>query len=254
MKKITKEFLLVNFITMLRVIGAILLIPISINHGFFALAVVIILFVSTDWIDGLLARKLNTSTFFGAIFDSISDKVFSFVILSILALKYHPMIIALILELMILLTNSNAAAKGNNTHSTILGKVKTFFVATSVILSYILLDYFTALKYISFLPNLLQKDIDSCLLALSMVAIVSEAMTLINYLYINHENTKNNKIYQDKLKDVTGIIEYIKFRIKLVKNIKKNFKNKNELYEYLFSPEYYKKYKNEPIYNMGSKA
>ena len=66
----------VNLITMLRVIGTILLIPIYHVYGSLTTGIFSLICNLTDILDGTLARKWKVSTFFGSLFDSASDKIF----------------------------------------------------------------------------------------------------------------------------------------------------------------------------------
>ena len=254
MKSNTKKFILVNSITALRFLGSLLLIPLYLKYGPIFLAIYIILFFSTDWIDGLLARTFKISTFFGAIFDSISDKLFDIIILLILISISKIMIIPLVLELSIFFVNTNSALKGNMTESTKIGKAKTFIVALCIILILFLKDYSKTQELFTILPNINANEIVLYQNVLSIIALFTELITLIEYIILDYQKTKANKRYQEKIKNVKSIKDYFNIRKELINGINNNFKSKEEIKEYLFSPEYYQKYKKTPLNTLGTNA
>ena len=74
------KFIIVNLITLTRVIGSIIM-PISYfknGIGAFALFVCIIFF--TDFLDGKLSRAWKVESFLGSLLDTVGDKLFAFVI------------------------------------------------------------------------------------------------------------------------------------------------------------------------------
>ena len=73
-----KKFMLifVNLLTTIRIIGVFMIVPIFFKYGGIYAALVSIACYLTDSIDGFLARNLNASTFFGSLFDALSDKAF----------------------------------------------------------------------------------------------------------------------------------------------------------------------------------
>ena len=112
-----KSVVLVNLITMVRVIGAFLLIPIYFAFGSFWLGIAVLLFISTDSIDGFLARSLHASTFFGAAFDALSDKLFNIIVLSIVSFIEPIMFYVLLCEIGILLVSFHSTFKGNKIYA-----------------------------------------------------------------------------------------------------------------------------------------
>ncbi|MEG1506952.1 MAG: CDP-alcohol phosphatidyltransferase family protein, partial [Bacilli bacterium] len=60
-----RKLIIVNFFTALRAAGILALVPVFINMGGVAAAVLATTCYLTDFIDGFLARKLHASTFFG---------------------------------------------------------------------------------------------------------------------------------------------------------------------------------------------
>ena len=74
-----KKFMLifVNLLTMVRIIGVFMMIPVYFNYGGLYAAILSICCYLTDCIDGFLARKFHVATFFGSMFDGVADKLFS---------------------------------------------------------------------------------------------------------------------------------------------------------------------------------
>ena len=65
------NFLITNFVTLLRVIGIFALIPVFKIYGGLATFMLSASCFLTDCIDGLMARGLKSSTFFGSLFDGL---------------------------------------------------------------------------------------------------------------------------------------------------------------------------------------
>ena len=219
-----KRFLLVNFITFLRVIGALLLFPIYLKYNFFGLAICALIFYLTDSVDGFLARTLHASTFFGAVFDAISDKLFN-VILLIILISVNPfMAIILFLELCILGVAFHSTIKGNESKTSILGKIKMIVLAITITLMLFLYSYDTLIV----MYNLPKMNTDIIIYTLSIIAIVIETITFLDYLKIDLVNTKNNKIVKDTV-------------------FNSGLKNRNELRYMLFNHDFYMKNKDTAL-------
>jgi len=138
MKKVVKIF--VNLLTISRIIFSIFLIFNfqKISETLF-LILVILLFL-TDHIDGILARKFKVQTLFGAIMDTVADKVLSITLIipfiNISNIENLGFLL-LIGEILILLTNTIATFLHKKTTVTFLGKAKMWFLASSIIIGYI---------------------------------------------------------------------------------------------------------------------
>lgn len=114
----------------------------------------------TDSFDGWYARKYNAESEFGALLDAICDKLFVVTLAFPLAFVYPRwIVIILVLELIISIINAVAQLKGFKPKSSIIGKIKTAVLDSSVALCY--LDFFvTVPKFIlditSISTNILQ--------------------------------------------------------------------------------------------------
>lgn len=127
---------LVNLITFIRSLGSIAIVPIYLTGGSLAAGLATIGFFATDFIDGLLARKLHVQSFFGSLLDGLSDKAFGIVCLLLLS-TVNPIFLGVIaVELGILAVNYKSIERGNNAKSSIAGKVKTAFLAASIVGSF----------------------------------------------------------------------------------------------------------------------
>ena len=220
-----KSILLVNFITAIRVVGAFLLIPIYLSFGSFWLGIAVLLFISTDSIDGILARLLHASTFFGAAFDALSDKLFNIIVLSIVSFIEPLMFYVLLCEIGILLVSFHSTFKGNKAKTAILGKIKMFILSLSIISILLLSDYPKMMDMFNFSMI----DYKIIINILAIINVVIDAGTFILYLLLDIVRTINNK----------DVKETTIFSSKL--------KSKKEFKEMLFSNEFYQKNKDVPI-------
>ena len=219
-----RNLIIVNLITLIRVIGAFFLIPIYLNFGFFGLGIAVLIFVSTDSIDGFLARTLKVSTFFGAIFDAVSDKLFNVIVLSILITKIPIMALSLIFEIGILIISFHGAFKGNNAKTSTLGKIKMVIISISIVAMIFLLDYSKLIELFNF-PN-----IDNMLIVniLSIIIVIIDCINFIDYLRLDIIKTSKNT----KVKKTVFDQDHI---------------NMKEFLEIIFSPKTYEENKNVPI-------
>ncbi len=219
-----KSIVLVNLITAIRVVGAFLLIPIYLSFGSFWLGIAVLLFISTDSIDGFLARTLHASTFFGAAFDALSDKLFNIIVLSIVSFVEPLMFYVLLCEIGILLVSFHSTFKGNKAKTAILGKIKMFILSVSIILVLLLNDYPKMVEMFNFSMI----DYKGIINVLAIINVVIDTVTFVLYLLLDIVRTINNK-------DVKETI----FKSKL--------KSKKEIKEMLFSNDFYQKNKDIPI-------
>ena len=124
-KKVLKtiELILVNTITMTRLIGAVILPFIYYYYGASIVSIIIICLFLTDTIDGFLARKLKVSTFFGSLIDGISDKLLNFISFILLGFINIFMFLPLIIEISIIYTMYSTYRYGGNVQSSKTGKI-----------------------------------------------------------------------------------------------------------------------------------
>lgn len=126
-----------NLVTLLRLV---LLAPVCLLllDGPDTLAVVLLLvWASTDWVDGLLARALDQTSRTGAIIDPIADRIgVAAIVLALAAadlLPWAALVIIVVVDVAMVALATGAALGGRISVSW-LGKVRTFVLMASVFL------------------------------------------------------------------------------------------------------------------------
>ena len=227
MKKELIKIIPINLITCTRLIGAFSLPFIFMSKGAsFGAIITIILFI-TDWIDGLLARSLNASTFFGAGMDALSDKLLNICSFSLLGSVYNTMLLPLLIEVAIMYTNYSTYRYGGNVKASKIGKIKTIILDVFVILSFCLLalDFFNFNN--SIIIYLISKT-NELINLFSCIVTIAGLIALGDYIKHNKEQRKNPRASE------------IKVETKKLKPMKRLFRD-------LLSTSYYKKHKEESI-------
>lgn len=166
-----------NILTFSRAIA-----PIPINILFFtgnipAAVVVCGLTFLTDAFDGTIARKLNIQSQFGADLDAICDKLLIAGIALPIIITNPFMLINVMLEGLISITNVKAKLQNKNPKSSMIGKFKTWILSLTILSGYI-----TSLLniHLSLLKSIL----------MIIPAIVAQNITYIFYLKTNNQNNK----------------------------------------------------------------
>lgn len=220
--------LIVNLLTLIRVIGVFCIVPAFINHGGLTAAGISAFCYLTDLIDGVLARKLKVASFFGSAFDGIADKLFSVANFVILFTITKFAIIPILCEFAILIIQALKFQKNCNIQSSMMGKVKTWVVAFTVVLLYFISDIekitFLSYDFISYVISINPNTLYGILFA---PLVLFEILTLISY-FKNFDKCEVNDIS--------------KIDIKLKKP--KNFKDKWDNFCTLWlNYDFYMKYK-----------
>lgn len=227
MKKELIKIIPINLITCTRLIGAFSLPFIFMSKGASFGAIITIILFATDFIDGLLARCLNASTFFGAGMDALSDKLLNICSFSLLGATYNTMLLPLLIEIAIMYTNYSTYRYGGNVKASKIGKIKTIILDVFVILSFCLL----ALGYFNFNNSVflyLISKTSELISLFSCIVTVAGIVALGDYIRHNKEQRKNPRANE------------IKVETKKLKPMKKLFKD-------LLSTSYYKKHREESI-------
>jgi len=140
---------LANRITLIRALLAIVMFACILMGGFIAKLAAFVVFIIaaiSDWIDGKIARKTNTTTIFGAIADPFVDKILviaaflAFAAVRKLNIPLWAVFLILTRELAISTLRVLAAAKGQLLSAERSGKFKTAIQFISVILIFIVLN------------------------------------------------------------------------------------------------------------------
>lgn len=228
-KKVLKifELILVNAITMTRLIGAFILPFIYHYYGASIVSIFIICLFLTDTIDGFLARKLKISTFFGSLIDGVSDKLLNFISFLILGFINVFMFAPLIIEISIFYTMYSTYRYGGNVQSSKIGKTKTIILDIGVILSFMLISL-PIFKSKSRVIDFLIINTDIIITFIAFIILVSCLITLFDYMKKNNKARENPKSFK-------------------IKNENKKQKPIKLIIKQLFDTDYYSKHKNESI-------
>ena len=223
---------IVNFLTLIRVIGTFLLIPIYNLFGGKIVGITSFICYLTDSIDGILARKWRVSTFFGALFDGFADKLFTIVNFIILYMITPYALIPIIIEILTILIQVFKFNRNLNIQSNIVGKAKIWILAITIVLTFLISDInsinFLSLSIKEWLKNIPNSTLYFYLL---LPAIIMELLTFLSYMY-EICFPKNIQILSSKPKKIEIP--------KLTSEEKKEYIKKVWL-----SPEFYEKHKND---------
>lgn len=228
----TWKLLFINALTLIRVIGTIILIPIYQNYGGVAVGILAFVCYLTDSVDGILARQWKVSTFFGALFDGVADKLFTIINFIVLYLITPYALIPIIFELLVVLVQFLKFTKKLNVQSNIIGKSKVWILAICVVLTFLVSD----INNISFLSLEIREKILSIpngtlYFWLLIPAIIMELLTLISYIV---------EVFAKKKIKILNVSEKeLKMPELKGKNIWENFK-----YIWL-NPDFYEEHKND---------
>ena len=240
------KFGITNFFTALRVAGIICLIPVFKLYGGAATAILSAGCFATDFIDGTLARKLKSSTFFGSLFDGISDKAF-LIVNMLLLISITPLaIVPIIAELGIAGIQSLKYQNNMNVQSNIWGKIKMWVAGITLTLAYLLVDP-TFINYLG-------ADIASKIAELGNIKVfgaalsplvLSELLTLGSYTKELLDGKKEENL-TEKVKEEKENIENVKEEKQEDKNVElEKYIENMELKDMLFDHDFYEKFKDE---------
>ena len=256
-KSHTVKKVLVNSITALRALGTLIIVPIFKMQGPLTAGFAAAGFFLTDFIDGQLARRLKVQSFFGSLLDSLSDKAFSIICLTLLALE-NPIFWTLIAsEAAIVYANYRSAQKGNNVQSSKPGKIKTGILGASVIGSMMCLEAPSIKEVLHFTNNsALDKifSLDPNLLTtlLAIPAIAASCYVLKDYISISNKQTEAKAKEKEEItsEDIERSLEELQAKkTELVKEKEqiKELKSRKEIIHDLFDTEFYLEHKDDGI-------
>lgn len=218
-----------NLVTLLRAVGVVALWPVFKLYGGLVTALCAAGCFLTDAVDGIMARKLDASTFFGSMFDGATDKAFlvanMLILLSISPYAFIP----IILELGIIGIQGLKYKNNLNVQSNMVGKVKTWIAGIVVTLDYLLVDKNVCNFIGTHLSVSLNNFADSNIFKATLLPLVlSEIATLGSYFYEYKKESRE----KTEIKEEQKITEDKSLEDKTLK-------------EMLFEPEFYKTYKDE---------
>ena len=232
------RIIFVNGITMVRVIGTFAMPFICHKLPPLWSVIYIICLLLTDFFDGFLARKLKVCTVFGSLLDQAADKLFGIACLAFLATRHWIMLLPIATETIITLITTKGGFSGGSVDSSILGKIKTFLLALIIIAGF---ATFYANEILAAMPLLGGLEV--------------HLTNLFNYLLNDTVQVMNSLAFAAV---GTGIMVACDYALRAANEIKKHketgmvpeeytLKKGKELYEALFSPEFYQKTKKEPL-------
>lgn len=136
-QKIQKQ--IPNILTLIRgIIGPIIIIQALTCNNLYLAIVLIGICAMTDFFDGWYARKYNAKSEFGALLDTICDKIFAIsIVVPIISISPEFIVCILTLEIVIAFINSYFELKGYNTSSSMIGKVKTAILYITILFYYL---------------------------------------------------------------------------------------------------------------------
>lgn len=225
------KLLFINALTLIRIIGIFILVPVYNLMGGFYAAIVALICYFTDSLDGFLARQFKASTFFGALFDGVADKLFTIINFIVLYLITPYALIPVVFEILIIIVQYCKYRKNLNVRSNIIGKTKVWILAICVVLTFLAGDINNIpLLSSSIKEYLLNISPNKLFFMLLFPAIIMEALTLLSYLL---EIFTPQKIpYLQEVKEIE------------IPNLEG--KTKWESFKYIWlNPEFYQKHKND---------
>lgn len=202
MKRSTKK-IIVNALSISRIIGAILLPFIFTFASIRALIILLIVLFITDFLDGLLARRWKVQTIGGSILDPVGDKLLAIACIMSLLITNKNMIALLVLEIIIGLTNVTRILNGEEVKSSIIGKLKTWFLSISIILGAM---YTLNPNFLNDIVNIFGANITSLTITKDVVqtsyylTLMFEILTMLTYLI---KALKTNEKSKFSLKNIS---------------------------------------------------
>ena len=201
----SKKFkkIIVNLISISRIIGSILMplffhifdIPILIT-------IIIILFI-TDSLDGFFARRWHVQTRGGALLDPLGDKLLAVSCTLSFVYKHPILLLLLALEIVTMVLNISRAMHGEKSVTLIIGKVKMWLLSITLVLCAI---YSLKSDFLSTLNITITYE---TIIYSSIVTVLFQLITIYFYLNdsIRQKDIRINKIPNLKnFKDILNIL------------------------------------------------
>jgi len=196
MKKLIKIF--VNLLTISRIVFSVFLIFNATKLSNITFLMIVAILFLTDQLDGLLARKFKVQTLFGAVMDTVADKILCITLIIPLILDNRISLIILIGELVIGLTNLIAVLNKRKTIVSFIGKVKMWLLSISIIVGY--------LVSFGYIPKIIFNI--SC-----VITFVIQLYVLIKYILLLKKRERigdSNKSIEFKLEKLFDTDYYLK--------------------------------------------
>ena len=184
-----------NILTSMRLVVIPFVFYLGLTNKYEYLAIVGVFVALTDCFDGMLARRWNVCSEWGARLDSGSDKLLTISLLIILVIKNNIFIYMLIFEAIIAILNLITFYKTRINKSLMIGKVKTWAVYTTLVLGVINIFY----------------SIKTILLIFYFISLFLEILSIIGYFYNTIEvySKKKRPTKEELIKEHHEIIKDI---------------------------------------------
>ena len=192
-----------NILTCSRALAPFIILPLAFTGNILGALIAGGILASTDFFDGMLARKLNAGSEFGRLMDPIVDKIFAITLLAGGAVINPLLIFNIIPEIAISAVNYKALSENKPVKSSKLGKIKTWILSINILLSFIP-SFSIIYKIIS-----------------TYVTFLAQSVTFNDYVkkLKNQEGTKNDK-KEEKTKPIEESQKQTKSKLR--SNIKIN--------------------------------
>lgn len=194
------KLLLVNSLTILRIIGSSLLIPIYFKYSILIVGIVSLTCYFTDILDGILARYWHVSTFLGALLDGIADKILTVVNFIILYLITPYALVPIIFECLIVIIQLFKFNKHYNIKSNIFGKIKMWVLALCIALIYFI--NYKISNFNNYFLILLPVIIMECLTIISYFLEIFKTQEIKTKEMVNSEILVKSKNTKEHIKDI----------------------------------------------------
>ena len=126
-----------NILTCSRALAPFIILPLVFTGNIPGAIIAGAILASTDFFDGILARKLDAQSEFGRLMDPIVDKIFAITLLAGGA-SINPLLICNIIpEIAIGAVNYKALSENKKVKSSKFGKIKTWILSINILLSFI---------------------------------------------------------------------------------------------------------------------
>ncbi len=183
---------LVNVITTFRFVYTLFLPFLHTRISKLAFLISIALVFLTDSIDGTLARKFKVQTIFGSTMDTIADKTLSIVLMFLLIKKVPIISLMLVGEIIIAVINIYFVLCGKKTKSSLIGKLKMWFLGISIILGF--MNYFDIINY-------------KLVIIATFITGLIQIVTIIDYIVsLTKQQEKNSPFYPKEKHNLTEIL------------------------------------------------
>lgn len=198
-----RKKIIVNLLSLSRVIGALVL-PFFIDKMSipWLIAVITCLFL-TDFLDGKLARRWKVATRGGALLDPLGDKILAITcLLSFMKGKYI-LLVPLGMEVAIMFLNIYRTLHGEEVQTLMIGKIKTFILSANLVLCAINVLNFNIFNIVLSQFGFVHADLaitDDIVKVVAKTTIIAEILAFGGYIIDGFKNSDKRTKKIAKLK------------------------------------------------------